>query len=409
MIGGFLVWSVIYWAIMGAGLSDPLKRMLEMLDHVKSGKLDSRIVLNFPRRDELGRVTEGINAVLDTLEDVVINMKTVIDQVTTESHHLMKNVEQMSQGAAEQSAAAEETAASMEQMAANIRQNTENAHTAEQIALQSAEEARQGGISVSKTVDAMNNIENRVSLIQQIALQTHILSMNATIEAAKAQEYGKGFAVVASEVRALAGRSREAADEIESLVKSSVTISARAGEILQRLVPNSEKTAMLIQEIRAASVEQQGGTEQINTAVQQLDAVIQQNARRAEEMAAMSEKLAAQAEKLQKLTAFFTIRERRHTPANKHPVLLKALRKLFSITEVDDQELLELLQLIRVPNALETRPPAASMAEALAGIQDGTAEEEGEKARESLDDGQEEVKKERESLEDEQDSEFERF
>ncbi|MCP4940704.1 MAG: hypothetical protein GY924_01815, partial [Planctomycetaceae bacterium] len=156
---------------------------------------------------------------------------------------------------------------------------------------------------------AMQKIAKKVSMIEEIASQTHMLSLNATIEAAKAQEYGKGFAVVASEVCTLAQRSREAAEAINELTDSGVTIATSASERLTKLVPDIQKTAELVQEISAASDEQSTGTEQINQAIQQLDQVTQQNSATSEELAATAEELAIQAEQLQNTIAFFKVDE----------------------------------------------------------------------------------------------------
>lgn len=222
---------------------------------------------------------------------------------------MSSNSEEMSQRATEQAAAAEEVSSAMEQMAANIRQNADNALQTEKIALKAAEDAKASGEVVAKTVTAMHNIVKKVSIIEEIARQTHMLSLNATIEAAKAQEYGKGFGVVASEVRALAERSQTAAVEISALAGDSIGVAEKAGDMLTKLVPDIQKTAELVQEISAASNEQNTGAGQINRAIQQLDNVIQQNAATSEEMAATAEELAAQAEHLRHTIAFFTTEE----------------------------------------------------------------------------------------------------
>jgi len=192
-------------------------------------------------------------------------------------------------------------------MAANIRQNSENAQQTEKIAMKAAEDARESGQAVMEAVTAMQEIVKRISLIEDITRQTRMLSLNATIEAARAQEHGRGFSVVAAEVRSLAERSQSAATEINGLANSSVAIAERAGDMLQRLVPDIQKTAELVQEISAASREQNTGADQINRAIQQLDGVIQQNSATSEEMASTAEELAAQAEMLEHTMAFFQI------------------------------------------------------------------------------------------------------
>jgi methyl-accepting chemotaxis protein len=155
----------------------------------------------------------------------------------------------------------------------------------------------------------MQEIAKEIASIEAISTQTRMLSLNATIEAARAQDYGKGFAVVAAEVRALAERSREAAARISTLVGSGVAVAERAGVMLTTLIPDIQSTAELVQEISAASREQDTGTVQINRAIQQLDQVAQQNSATSEELSATAEELAAQAEQLRKTVAFFQIDE----------------------------------------------------------------------------------------------------
>jgi methyl-accepting chemotaxis protein len=153
----------------------------------------------------------------------------------------------------------------------------------------------------------MKEIASRISIIEEIARQTNLLALNAAIEAARAGEHGRGFAVVAAEVRKLAERSQVAAAEIGRLSGSSVEIAENAGVLLNKLVPDIQKTAELVQEISASSKEQAGGAAQINSSIQQLNKVIQQNAGASEEMASTAQELAAQAGQLLESIAFFKI------------------------------------------------------------------------------------------------------
>ena len=155
----------------------------------------------------------------------------------------------------------------------------------------------------------MKEIAGKISIIEEIARQTNLLALNAAIEAARAGEHGKGFAVVASEVRKLAERSQTAAGEINRLSATSVEVAENAGTMLNTLVPDIAKTADLVQEITAASNEQNTGAEQINKAIQQLDQVIQQNAASAEELASTASNLTNQAEQLQQSISFFRIQD----------------------------------------------------------------------------------------------------
>jgi methyl-accepting chemotaxis protein len=158
---------------------------------------------------------------------------------------------------------------------------------------------------VLEAVAAMKEIANKISIIEEIARQTNLLALNAAIEAARAGEHGKGFAVVAAEVRKLAERSQKAAGEINQLSANTLKVSEKSGEMLDKLVPDIQRTAELVQEISAASKEQDTGAEQINKALQQLEQVIQQNASASEEMASTTEELTGQSDQLVSALAFF--------------------------------------------------------------------------------------------------------
>ncbi len=284
------------------------KEKVVMAEKIASGNLTTKLEAN--NNDKLAF---ALNNMTMKLGQIVGNVKSAALNVLAGSKELSSTSEQMSQGASEQAAAAEEASSSMEQMAANIKQNASNAKETEKIALQAAEDAKGGGEAVSKTVIAMKEIANKINIIEEIARQTNLLALNAAIEAARAGEQGKGFAVVASEVRKLAERSQTAAGEISELSESSVEIAEKAGEMLSRIVPGIQRTSELVQEITAASNEQNSGSDQINNAIQQLNQVIQQNAAGAEEAASTSEELSGQAEQLQDTIGFFKIGDEKKT------------------------------------------------------------------------------------------------
>ena len=121
--------------------------------------------------------------------------------------------------------------------------------------------------------------------------------------------------MVAAEVRKLAERSQKAAGEINHLSGTTVKVSEKAGEMLDKLVPDIQKTAELVQEITAASKEQDTGSEQINKALQQLEKVIQQNASAAEEMASTTEELTGQSDQLMSALGFFRTGDVGQAPA----------------------------------------------------------------------------------------------
>ena len=283
----------------------PLTVATNALDRLSKGDIPEIITHTY--NGDFNAIVSALNTMNRQLTRVVREVKASAETFANSSQALSSIAESLSRSASQQAAASQEASASMEQMTANIRQNAENARQTELLAKQSFAYAEEGGKVVAETVIAMQQIVSQVSVIQDIAQQTRLLSLNATIEASRAQEYGKAFAVVAHEVRDLANTTRIAAERIAQVAGSSLEISQRAGTMLSTLVPNIQKTAELVQEISAASAEQSSGADQVNQAIQQLDQVTQAHAATAEELAASSGMLAHQAAQLHQTMAFFTV------------------------------------------------------------------------------------------------------
>jgi methyl-accepting chemotaxis protein len=313
LIGGLivaLILSLVVAFFLTVGITRPVMQGVAFAKRMAEG--DFTTLLEIEQKDEIGVLARALNDMVGRLRAVVADVRGATDNVAAGSEELSASSETLSQGATEQAAAIEEVSSSMEEMASNIKQNADNALQTEKIALQAAKDAQEGGVAVGQAVTAMKNIAEKISIIEEIARQTNLLALNAAIEAARAGEHGKGFAVVAAEVRKLAERSGNAAGEISELSSSTVSVSEKAGEMLMRLVPDIQRTAELVQEIAAATGEQNAGADQINKAIQQLDQVIQQNASASEEMASTSEELSSQAQQLQQTMSFFRVDEGAH-------------------------------------------------------------------------------------------------
>ena len=249
------------------------------------------------------------NDLIDTVSKTIVEVRVAAEQLTSAAGQVSDTSQSLSQAAASQAASVEETTASLQEMAASVRQNADNANVTDGMATKAAQEAMEGGQAVNRTVEAMQAIAHKISIIDDIAYQTNLLALNAAIEAARAGEHGRGFAVVAAEVRKLAERSQVAAQEIGQVASSSVVLAEKAGSLLQQMVPSIHKTSELVQEIAAASGEQSDGVVQINSAMEHLNSVTQQNASAAEELSATSEELSAQATQLQGLMSYFRLRD----------------------------------------------------------------------------------------------------
>lgn len=297
--------------LLARSITKPIVLMVAKTREIASGELNVTIPEQLLiRGDELGSMAIALQDMRERLRQVISEVIGSVGQVSDGSSQLSGTAQQLSQGATEQASAVEEISSSMEEMASNIRQNADSAMQTEKIARSSALAAEEGGKAVSATVLAMKEIASKISIIEEIARSTNMLSLNASIEAARAGEFGKGFAVVASEVGKLAERSQREAGEISKLSAESLITAERAGKTISALIPEIQRTAELIQEISAASNEQNAGAGQINSSIIELDKVVQQNAAASEETAAMAEQLSSQARVMQGTVSFFKTDEK---------------------------------------------------------------------------------------------------
>jgi len=297
--------GVVVAVFLTRTITQAMAKGVAFADRMAKGDLTA--TTGIEQKDEIGQLAAALDLMQLRLKETVSQIKTAAAQVNSGSQQLSSTSQEMSQGASEQASSLEEISSSMEEMTSNIKQNAENAMATEKIAQRSAQIAEEGGKAVNETVEAMKLIATKISIIEEIARSTNMLALNASIEAARAGEYGKGFAVVASEVGKLAERSQKEAGEISKLSGESVQIAERAGETINGMIPEIKRTAELVQEISAASGEQNTGAEQINSALMQLDQVVQQNASASEESASMSEELASQATQMQDAMAYFNL------------------------------------------------------------------------------------------------------
>ena len=250
--------------------------------------------LDFTHRipNPTGKTSQGLNSLADIINQMLTDNKSNGLTLQESSDILLTNVDRLNTSSNEAAASLEETAAALEEITSNISNNTDTVVKMSSYGNDVKNSVTKGQKLASKTTTAMDEINTEVTaisdaiaVIDQIAFQTNILSLNAAVEAATAGEAGKGFAVVAQEVRNLASRSAEAANEIKALV-TNATDKANSGKKISdemidgytHLNESITKTIDMIVDVEMASKEQQVGIEQINDAVTQLDQQTQQNA-----------------------------------------------------------------------------------------------------------------------------------
>ncbi|PJZ24380.1 chemotaxis protein [Leptospira hartskeerlii] len=284
----------------------PINEVMDIQSSLEQGDLTQSVKGNY--KGKLGELRDSVNSTIEKLSRSLSEVGKAASSFASAAEEVSATSQSMSQGATEQSANVEETSASLEEMTATIEQNADNSRQTEVMASSMVNHANEGGEAVRLAVQAMKDIAEKITSVEDIAYQTNLLALNAAIEAARAGEHGMGFAVVANEVRKLAERSQSYAGEISHFAKNSVNIAEKAGSLIEEIIPNITKISDLLREVSAASREQKQGVGQINTAMSQLDKVTQQNAAASEELSSMAEELSAQAQGLQKVVQHFRIK-----------------------------------------------------------------------------------------------------
>ncbi|MBP9491481.1 MAG: methyl-accepting chemotaxis protein [Aliarcobacter sp.] len=246
---------------------------------------------------DLKALCSDVNNLGDAITAMLIENKKIGSVLSSNADRLSQNVENLTASANSQAASLEETAAAIEEITANMQNSSQNIVKMTNYANEVSSSVAIGQDLASRTALSMdeintqtNAIADSITIIDQIAFQTNILSLNAAVEAATAGEAGKGFAVVAAEVRNLASRSAEAAKEIKDLVINATNKANEGKNISNEMIQGYEKlnnnihnTLSLINEVSSSSKEQFNAMEQINDTVNNLDHVTQQNAASAEE------------------------------------------------------------------------------------------------------------------------------
>ncbi|AXX85529.1 Dipeptide chemoreceptor protein [Aliarcobacter skirrowii] len=295
---------------MGDVLEKNIENILDVLEKYSSYNYLSRVSTN-GLKEQLLELANGINSLGDSVTNMLVENKANGMTLDETSDILLINVDKLNISSNEAAASLEETAAALEEITSNIRNNTQSIAKMSQLANGVTKAVTDGQEMANQTTTAMDEINTQVNLVNEaigvidnIAFQTNILSLNAAVEAATAGEAGKGFAVVAQEVRNLATRSAEAAKEIKDIVELA-TVKANEGKSIatnmiegyKNLNNNISSTMNLIADIENASKEQLLGIEQINDAVNQLDQQTQQNAM----VASQSHDVAVSTDKIAKL------------------------------------------------------------------------------------------------------------
>ncbi|WP_260674597.1 methyl-accepting chemotaxis protein [Comamonas aquatica] len=318
-LGAVLVLAAVWFWLIRRMIVRPLNEASRMADAIAEGDLTVRI--RSDRQDEIGHLLEAMNNTSTGLTRVVSTVHEQAHSVALASAEIAQANQDLATRTESEASALEETAAAMEELGSTVAHNADHAQSADQRTREAQRVVTEGGQAVRKVVQTMQGIDasskkiaDIIGVIDGIAFQTNILALNAAVEAARAGEHGRGFAVVAGEVRALAGRSAEAAKEIKQLISHSVAEihagnqqAAHAGETMEQAITEIEKVTQLITDISHASGEQSNGVAQVAEAVTHMDQTTQKNAALVEEMAGATEGLRKQSEELVRAVSIFRL------------------------------------------------------------------------------------------------------
>ena len=314
-----MVLSSLFGYSLIRSITQSLHQAQTLADAIAQGDLTQEVTTQ--NQDEVARLVQSMVSMRQALVTVVSNVRQGSEAVATASSEIAQGNHDLSARTENQASALQQTASSMEELGTTVSHNADNARQANQLAQNASSVAQKGGEVVSQVVETMKGINDSsrkigdiISVIDGIAFQTNILALNAAVEAARAGDQGRGFAVVASEVRALAGRSAEAAKEIKLLIGSSVervehgtALVDQAGLTMQEVVQSIGRVTDIVAEISAAGSQQAAGVSQVGGAVTQMDQATQQNAALVEQMAAAASSLKSQAGDLVQVVSQFKL------------------------------------------------------------------------------------------------------
>ena len=322
-----------------ASVEQATGRIAQTMQQVSQGDLTVKVTGEY--EGSIGQLNMDLNASLANLGNTLAMVMHTISEITHNIDQLNIANQDSSNRTQATSASLQETASAIEQITSAVQLARDNTRDATKYAHQVRQSVENGVIVVNESVSAMQEIERHsrkieeiTSLIDSIAFQTNLLALNAAVEAARAGEHGRGFAVVAGEVRALAGKSADAASDIKKLIEETVhkihTGSHKVqstAQVLEAIEQHAAKVETLVEDIAHSASEQSKAMEEIHRAVERMDTMTQQSAAQAEELAAMSESMSQQAQEVSQALQQFTLPQTAHQPSRFEQPALPRLAK----------------------------------------------------------------------------------
>lgn len=304
IVGGLLLWLII--AYFKKRLTQPLENLTESVERIASGDMTEKLA-TYKTNDEVERLSKGLKFMHKSLTTTIGTMIQTAKVLHSSSVELSRASIQLSDGATKQAASLEEVSSSLEEMTSNIHQNTENAVNTDKMMGVADQSVQSIGDSATENMHDAQRISESIRAIHGLVNQTNILSLNASVEAARAGSMGKGFAVVAKEVGRLAEQTRVTAQDVSNSATKAISGVENINQLLDDVMPQLHKVSEMLKEIAASSQEQGIGADQINIAVSSLNKVTQETAANAEEIAAKAQELSQTADKMNSAVDIFKL------------------------------------------------------------------------------------------------------
>lgn len=309
LIVSLFILASLYFALkfVVKKIINPLFGIIESAKSVAEGDLSN--IYEYYGNDEFGELSQNINQVLVQFQNIIESITGSAESFTLISNSLSENSKNILSGAMQESESVNNVATSMQEMISVIKQNSEVAQKTEEIAFKASSGAEEGSEKIYSTVSMLKRIADKINIITDIAFQTNILSLNASIQAARAGKHGKSFGVVAVEVGNLATKSKDSAEEIEELSDESMKLADTASSLFKELIENIQETYNLVIDITVASTEQEDGANQVNMSIEKLREVTLKNTDTAAQLASNSEQLSEHAQMLNEIVEYFKSNE----------------------------------------------------------------------------------------------------
>jgi methyl-accepting chemotaxis protein len=284
-------------------LTPPIKAAEKIADGILKGDINTKVQRN--GGEEFAELQTAMCSLRDRLQTIVPQLNDNIGQISTAAESTGATGDALHQSAESQARTSREVSSAVEDIASNIKLNSKNARSAYEYSEHTSQKLDECTAASDNIVQAMSDIAEKISIIDDIAFQTNILALNAAVEAARAGDNGKGFAVVAAEVRKLAEKSASAAKDIDNVCSKGVELTNKTNEVFKKIKPVVKNNALIVREIAEASGEQASNIDNISTAVDRINKTAQDFAEISSQMEADVDAVFSSVENLQDKINYF--------------------------------------------------------------------------------------------------------